>query len=94
MPDDDITIVVPKQLDDEQTKRADRAELCLWQLLQAAKQQTDPAVWLNLGLLEAEAFMEAIYTAPSTRSLRAMANGRLYVTAAHRSPAMKSLPAA
>lgn len=62
MENTDVTVIVPKQLDDEQTKRADRAELCLWQLLQAAKQQTDPAVWLNLGLLEAEAFLEAIYT--------------------------------
>jgi hypothetical protein len=63
--DDEVTVLVATQklsAEDYAEKRAARAEHCLWQLLAAAKQQTDPAVWLNLGLLEAEAFLEALTT--------------------------------
>ena len=42
--------------------RAANAELCLWQLLVAAKKQIDPAIWGAFGLLEAEAFLEALAT--------------------------------
>ena len=44
------------------TTRAARAELCLWQMINFAKQQMDSAAALNFGLHEAEAFMEAIAT--------------------------------
>jgi hypothetical protein len=60
----EVTVVVPSNdLTEEEisNRRAERAELCLWQLLLAAKQQTDPATWLNLGLLEAEAYLEAVH---------------------------------
>ena len=56
----DVIVVVPnKEIGDEQTRRSQRAELCLWQLLQAAKLKTDPSSWASLGLLELEAFLEA-----------------------------------
>ena len=61
----EVTVLVATQKlspEDYAEKRAARAEQCLWQLLAAVKQQTDPATWLNLGLLEAEAFLEALAT--------------------------------
>ena len=62
---ENTTIAVPNtRLNEEDvvTSRAARAELCLWQMINFAKAQMDPAAALNFGLYEAEAYMEAVAT--------------------------------
>jgi hypothetical protein len=63
--EENTTIAVPDtRLNEEDvvTSRAARAELCLWQMINFAKAQMDPAAALNFGLHEAEAYMEAVAT--------------------------------
>jgi hypothetical protein len=61
----EVIVAIPKKklsAEENARKRAERAELCLGYLVSAAKSQTDPGTWLNFGLLEAEAYLNAIAT--------------------------------
>jgi hypothetical protein len=64
-PAGELMVAIPQRRlgkDDYARKRAERAELCLQQMIFAALAQTDPATWFAYGLLEARAYFDAVAT--------------------------------